>query len=88
MLSDPKIFPRDIKDAIKVQNPETVNFDEPPAKLLTKLYKAKTKHTYQKVIHGNELFNNLDPNVAYKKCPYLKEMLDEMLRLAQRRLST
>ncbi len=85
LLSDPKIFPRDIRDAFpnKVQNPETVNFDEPPSKLLKKLYKTKTRRTYKKVTHGNALFNELDPNVAYEKCPRLKELLDEMLKLAE-----
>ena len=47
LLSDPKIFPKNIRDAFpgKVQNPETVNFNEPPSKLLEKLYKTKIKRT-------------------------------------------
>jgi hypothetical protein len=38
---------------------------------------------YKKRVHGADLFAKLDPEVAYGKCPHLKMMLDEMLRLAE-----
>ncbi len=85
LLSNPDLFPPEVRNAFpgKVQHPEEVNFDEPPAKLLARLYEEKTKRTYMKVRHGKELFDRLDPNVAYAKCPYLKKMLDEMLAMAK-----
>ncbi len=85
LLADPDIFPLEVKRAFpaKVANPETVNFDEPPAKLLERLYFLKTARRYKKVTNGKELFSRLDPNVAYGKCPRLKELLDKLLELAE-----
>lgn len=80
LLSDPDLFPPDVKKAIaKIKAPETINCDEPPAKLLDRLYKNR----YKKVIHGKMLFAKLDPELAYAKCPHLKAMLDKMLELAK-----
>ena len=85
LLSEPDIFPLEVKRAFpkKIQSPETVNFDEPPAKLLERLYPLHIKRSYKKVVNGKELFGKLDPNVAYEKCPRLKELLDKMLALAK-----
>ncbi|MDX9710401.1 MAG: DUF4276 family protein [Trichloromonas sp.] len=84
LLSDPDLFPTAIKRALpaKTANPEMVNFDEPPAKLLERLYCQKIGRGYKKVTNGKELFGRLDPNLAYGKCPKLKELLDKMLELA------
>ena len=68
---------------MKTVNPEKVNFEEPPAKLLERIYSQKTSRRYKKVTNGRELFGRLDPNVAYGKCPRLKELLDVMLKLAE-----
>lgn len=85
LLSDPGLFPSEIQKAFpgKIQHPEEVNFDHPPAKLLDRLYDEKLKRTYKKTTNGYELFNKLDPSLAYSKCPHLKQMLDEMLKLAK-----
>ena len=85
LLADPDLFPLEVKRALpaKIQNPETINFDEPPAKLLERLYNLKTGRRYKKVTNGRELFGRLDPNVAYGKCPRLRELLDKMLELAK-----
>jgi hypothetical protein len=84
LLSQPDIFPREIKDALrKVAQPEKVNFNLPPAKLLDRIYKEKTKRNYKKTTYGKQLFAKLDPAVAVGKCPYLKSLLDEMLCLAR-----
>ena len=87
LLSQPEIFPASVRNALpgKVATPETVNFDEPPAKLLDKLYRQHTKRIYKKVVNGKELFGKLDPAVAYEKCPRLRELLDTMLDLARNR---
>jgi len=85
LLSDPSIFPSAIKKALpaKTNNPEDVDFDLPPSKLLEDLFWQKTGKTYKKITHGKEFFDKLDPNLAYQKCPRLKELLDELLKLAK-----
>jgi len=37
----------------------------------------------RKILDGSDLFSRLDPEIAGRKCPRLKEMLDEMLKLAK-----
>ena len=83
LLSEPNIFPVGVKRALlsKINHPEMVNFNEPPAKLLERLYPLHVKRSYKKVVNGKELFGKLDPGVAYQKCPKLKELLDKMLEL-------
>ncbi len=85
LLSQPDLFPLKVKNALpaKIQKPETVNFNEPPAKLLQRLYVKHMNRSYKKIVNGKDLFDNLDPNIAYQKCPRLKELLDKMLELAQ-----
>jgi hypothetical protein len=83
LLSDPNIFPSEIRKAIPSKPPEQINSNEPPSMLLQRIYLRETKRDYKKVTNGSELFNKLDPNVAVEKCPKLKELLTEMLRLAQ-----
>jgi len=85
LLSDPDIFPSEVKRALpgKVAYPETVDSAEPPAKLLTRLYREKTRRDYKKTAHGAELFSRLDPEKARAKCPALAALLDDMLAFAQ-----
>jgi hypothetical protein len=85
LLSDPKLFPTEVRNAFPgaAANPESVNFNQHPKKLLDRLFREKLKRNYKEIVDGRELFSKLDPEVAYQKCPRLKEMLDEMLRLAK-----
>lgn len=85
LLSEPEIFPQKVKNAFpkKIDRPETVNFSEPPAKLLERLYSLHTHRSYKKVVHGRELFGKLNPEIASQKCPRLRELLDKMLELAK-----
>jgi len=85
ILSQPEILPFDVreKDKKKMDAPENINFHEPPAKLLDRLFRANQKGRYKKSIDGTKLFRKLDPAVAYDRCPHLKHMLDEMLRLVR-----
>jgi len=85
LLSDLTLFPKEIKSGFpgKAKNPETVNFNEPPARLLDRLYGDRLKRSYKKVTQGKELFDRLSPETARNKCPRLTEMLDEMLKLAK-----
>jgi hypothetical protein len=85
LLAHPENLPQEIKKALpgRASQPETVDFDEPPAKLLAKLYRDKLGQRYRKVIDGSNLFQSLSPDRAYEKCPYLKNLLDDMLSLAK-----
>ncbi|PTL77693.1 DUF4276 family protein [Vitiosangium sp. GDMCC 1.1324] len=85
LLADPTILPGAVSKALpgKSHQPETVNFNEPPAKLLERLYKEKLGRSYKKLIDGANLFAELSPDVAQAKCPYLRRLLQDMLVLAQ-----
>ncbi len=90
LLSQPDIFPLKVKAAFenKIQSPEKVNFNEPPAKLLERLYPLHISRSYKKVVNGKELFGKLDPDVAYQKCPKLQQLLNKMLELVKKFEST
>ena len=89
LLSEPDVLPREVKNALpgRHSKPETVNFDEPPAKLLDRLYRERMGKRYKKVTDGVNLFQSLSPDRAYEKCPALKALLDDMLELALRALA-
>jgi hypothetical protein len=84
LLSDLEIFPIAIRNSLEScsNRPESVNLQQPPAKRLDQLYRANGRE-YKKVEDGSALFNKLDPNRAYERCPHLKMLLDEMLTLAK-----
>ncbi|MFG0261515.1 MAG: DUF4276 family protein [Novipirellula sp. JB048] len=85
LLADKSIFPRPVQDIwpSNLRPPEQVNFNEPPAKLLNKLYKQATRKTYKKTVNGKQLFGKLDVSSAVAACPYLKLLLDDMLDMAK-----
>ena len=85
ILSQPQLLPASIRNGLpgRTSQPESVNFNEPPAKLLDRLYRTHEGSGYKKIVYGNKLFDRLDPSVAYDKCPYLARMLDEMLTMAR-----
>jgi len=85
LLSQSGLLPSAINSALpgRCAQPETVNFNEPPAKLLDRLYREKQRTGYKKVTDGVNLFKKLSPDVARAKCPYLKCLLDDMLTLAR-----
>lgn len=85
LLSDPSLFPPEVASALPaaVDEPETIDFDRPPAKLLDELYRAKAHRGYKKVVYGADLFGRLDPSAARAKCPHLAWLLDEMLGMAK-----
>lgn len=88
VLSQAEILPPAVSKALpgKCSRPETVNFDQPPSKLLIRLYQEKLRQRYKKPIDGTNLFRSLSPQAAYDKCPALKALLDDMLSLAQEAL--
>lgn len=82
LLANPEIFPDQVRKALPGKRPEDVNFDEPPAKLLDRLYRAKLGKRYKKVIDGANLFQDLRPEIAAEKCHSLQALLNDMLQLA------
>lgn len=87
LLSKPDLFPPAIRDALsretRGKSPEDIDFDEPPKKLLKRLYLREIGRDYRQVVDGVNLFRRLQPDVAYAACSQLKRMLDEMLRMAR-----
>ena len=85
LLSDANIFPTPVRKVLtpKSSAPEDINFDEPPARLLSHTYRQKLRSRYKKAVDGPNLFQSLDPDIARAKCPCLKAMLDDMLALSR-----
>ena len=84
LLSQPSVFPGEIAKSLhaKALSPETVNLDEPPAKLLDRLYKTGTGRGYNKVTQAYNLFPKIDPEAAFAKCPQLQALLTALLEIA------
>jgi hypothetical protein len=84
LLAEPRNLPEPIRKALpkRCAQPETVDFDEPPAKLLNRLYREKLRRPFRKVIDGADLFSKLDPERVHQTCPFARQLLDEMLSLA------
>jgi hypothetical protein len=85
LLSDPAVFPPSIRDrrTRDGRTPENVDDNEPPAKLLDRLYEQNLNRPYRKTVDSVQLFRDLDPNVVYDKCPNFKRLADTMLEMAQ-----
>lgn len=89
LLSDSRIFPPKIRSELEKsgRQPEEIDNEQPPAKLLKKLYREQTGKRYKKITDGTNLFRKLDPSTAYEKCPHFRTLMDTMLRLAKERES-
>lgn len=84
LLSDPALFQPEVRKVIEqVAKPEEKDFVEHPKAFLRTLYRQRLHREYKVLVDGVGLFAKLEPDVAYEKCPELKRMLDEMLRMAQ-----
>lgn len=90
LLADPRLFPT-IKLPDKCARPEEINFNEPPSKLLDRLFKERENRRryrgYDKITMASNLFPQLDPTLVYQKCPNFKLMMDEMLNMARQALN-
>ena len=53
------------------------------SRLPARLYRQHAGRTYKKRVDGPSLFDRADPQKAYQLCPYLQQMLDEMLAMAK-----
>ena len=85
LLAQPELLAPEVGRALpgRTALPETVNFDEPPARLLERLYRQKIGRPYRKVIDGASLFRSLSPEKAAERCPNLRRLLEDMLALAR-----
>lgn len=83
LLAEPAVLPKPVQDALPSTQPERVNCNEPPAKLLDRLFTSKLRRGYKKTTDGVNLFRALDPAIASAKCPNLKLLLDDMLQMAR-----
>lgn len=89
ILSQPDLLPAAVRKKLpgKVEKPETVNFREPPADLLDKLYTEATNRSYKKTTYGAELFSQLNPQVVREKCPHFRKLADDLIDLATQALA-
>lgn len=86
LLSDPSLFSGPMRTTItKIKEPEKVNFTRPPSKVLAELFSHHRPYGYGKTTDGRDLLSRLDPDVAAKKCPALRELLDTMVDMATER---
>ena len=87
ILSQPELLPEKVRKALpgKAKEPETVNFNEPPGKLLIRLFKEKHHTPYRKKMDGKDFFGRLDPDAVHRRCPSFATMMDELLVLAKAR---
>ena len=71
------------------QRPEEVNFEEPPSKLLDRLFsQGKEGRGYKKTVMARNLLPKLEPDLVCQKCPNFKLMMDEMLALARQTMAS
>jgi len=83
LLSQPAVLPAELRRELPTRRPETINFQEPPSRLLDRLYRSRLGRPYKKVTDGSNLFRKLDPEQARNECPALADMLDTLLALAR-----
>jgi Domain of unknown function (DUF4276) len=79
LLAYPERWQPELRSQIAKRPPETVNFDEPPAKFLNRLHRGH----YKKTTTAMNLFPIVDPKIAVDKCPYLKLLMEDLLRVSQ-----
>lgn len=86
LLAQPDILPPQVKNKLpgKAAQPETVNFHEPPAKLLHRLYREALHKDYKKIVEGTRLFSGLNPELVYRKCPAFRALADDLRTLCPR----
>lgn len=88
LLANQEILPRAVREALprECSEPETVNTNQPPSKLLGRLYQQHLNRPYKKVLDAKKLFLDCDPNIVASKCPHFFQMLTDLQQLAQEAL--
>ncbi len=85
LLAYPEEWPAEVRHQIAERRPEQVNFNEPPAKFLKRIYKSVLGKNYKKTTTAKNLFPKIDPQIAIDKCPYSKQFMEDLLDLAKGR---
>ncbi len=85
LLAHEEILPRVVRDSLptRCSQPETVNLNEPPSRLLGRLYRDHLNRDYRKTIDGKNLFLKCSPEIVAAKCPHFSRLLTDMEQLAQ-----
>ena len=85
LLADDKALPRKVREVLpkRCKNPESINLNEPPSKLLDRLYRKVLNQTYRKTVDGKNLFLRCSPNIVAAKCPHFRALLVECEQLAR-----
>lgn len=83
IFAEPTVLPPEIRSAIPRKDPETINFDEPPSRLLARLYRDRLKRRYQKLIDGVPMLQRVSPDIVYERCEHFRLLADDLLRLAR-----
>ncbi|NQU21674.1 MAG: DUF4276 family protein [Candidatus Nealsonbacteria bacterium] len=80
LLAYPDQWPPKVRGQISKRLPEEVNLDEPPAKFLKRILGGK----YKKIVRAKNILGRVDPQIAIDKCPHLKQLANDLLRVARR----
>jgi len=79
LLAYPDLWPSAVRGQIARRPPEEVNFDEPPARFLRRLM----GRSYKKTVQARNILSRADPRIAVEKCPHLRELAEDLLRVAR-----
>jgi len=79
LLAYPEQWPEKVRRQLTKRPPEQVNFKEPPAKFLKRILGGR----YKKTTTAMNLFPRVDPQIAIDRCPYLKLLTEDLLRVAK-----
>ena len=80
LLAYPGQWPPKVRDQISKRPPEEVNLHEPPAKFLKHVLDGR----YKKIVRAKNILGRVDPQIAIDQCPHLKQLANDLLRVAKR----
>lgn len=85
LLAHPEILPLSVRESLPARcaQPESVNTNEPPSKLLARLYRDRLNRDYRKVVDGRNLFLRCSPDMAAAKCAHFSQLLLDLEQLSQ-----
>ncbi len=63
-------------------NPEQINHDKPPSKLLSEVARTSRSRKYSKTLHLETILKDQDLAIAANECPGLKALLNRILELS------
>lgn len=83
-LAHKEILPEAVRESLpnRCEQPESVNNNEPPSKLLGRLYRDRLNRDYRKTIDGRNLFLRCDPATVAERCPHFARLLIDLEQLA------